>query len=497
VDLHWRLFPNRALLPIDPFNPRVRRNVDVGGIDVPTLSEETAWWYAAVHATKHRWQRLKWLADLPVMAAARPELLTPDARDRATAAGVDRCVATGLILARDVLAVPLDPDLERWVASVPGTAPLVRHGADCLAGAERDVVNVAPGELVRSVSCALNLRGDATYRREEARLALVRAGRAYDEIDPSAAALARGPMRAAGRSLRRWSERAQVWWIEGTTPGDEPEEEPARVTGPAGGSVPAGEGEDGRAATSAGRDPVSSTGTVHALEVVARTAASAASGLERWRALPAWRRRLLAEAAAELCRSSILLAVVPPERTAALLDPGVTAWAALRGTAMAVDGRPAPGLGTGAVTGTGTAPATPPALGASRPEADRVSANGGSPGRPGIVAGTQGAEATVSVAGGEVVSRAAGAGRSRLVAEIGRAVTAAARHLPGQPAGLRQAVAAQRMLRRRAIPAAVHLVSDARRDGAHAWVEAAGRVVVGERSRPGTTAVGLSGSPTR
>jgi hypothetical protein len=63
---------------------------------------------------------------------------------------------------------------------------------------------------------------------------------------------------------------------------------------------------------------------------------------------------------------------------------------------------------------------------------------------------------------------------------VGRAIAGAARRLPWHPTCLRQALAAQRMLRRRGIASRLHLgVTGATATAAHAWVTVAGRPVVG------------------
>lgn len=71
---------------------------------------------------------------------------------------------------------------------------------------------------------------------------------------------------------------------------------------------------------------------------------------------------------------------------------------------------------------------------------------------------------------------------------VGRAVEEAARHLPGETLCLVRALAASRMLDRRRIHN--RLVLGVARSGedrlaAHAWVEVAGQVVVGESGRVG------------
>jgi hypothetical protein len=66
---------------------------------------------------------------------------------------------------------------------------------------------------------------------------------------------------------------------------------------------------------------------------------------------------------------------------------------------------------------------------------------------------------------------------------VGRAVAGAARRLPWRPTCLRQALAVQRMLRRRGIAGRLHLGVTSPSEGtAHAWVTVDGHPVVG---RPG------------
>jgi hypothetical protein len=65
-------------------------------------------------------------------------------------------------------------------------------------------------------------------------------------------------------------------------------------------------------------------------------------------------------------------------------------------------------------------------------------------------------------------------------ARVGSAVSRAGARLPWHPTCLRQALATQRMLRRRRIAAQLHLgVTSPREPSAHAWVTVGGRPVVG------------------
>lgn len=85
------------------------------------------------------------------------------------------------------------------------------------------------------------------------------------------------------------------------------------------------------------------------------------------------------------------------------------------------------------------------------------------------------------------------ADQARVAAQVGWAVTRAARHVPFKAVCLPQAMAAHAMLKRRGIASAVHF--GARRSAekpidAHAWLDAAGVEVTGYPVDPGMTEIG-------
>ena len=68
------------------------------------------------------------------------------------------------------------------------------------------------------------------------------------------------------------------------------------------------------------------------------------------------------------------------------------------------------------------------------------------------------------------------------VARVGKAIEAAARHVPWNAVCLPQAIAAKAMLARRGQGSAFHLGATIGKDGrpdAHAWLECDGRIVIG------------------
>jgi hypothetical protein len=94
---------------------------------------------------------------------------------------------------------------------------------------------------------------------------------------------------------------------------------------------------------------------------------------------------------------------------------------------------------------------------------------------------TRAAELLGTVRHGDA-TEAVGPADQREAERLGRTVAAVAWRLPWHPTCLRQALAVQRMLRRRGIASRLHLgVADVSVNAAHAWVTVEGRPVVGRR----------------
>jgi hypothetical protein len=202
VEIHWRLFENPRLMPVNPDWLRAPRRVDVQGTTVPTLPLDAHWQYALVHGSWHLWARMKWLADVAAFARRQPALAEPAAL-AAAPAGYRRSLATGLRVAEAAFGPFLTADSRAWASGVRGTRVLVRRSLNTLA-AEHDrarviSVRALPGE----VAGRLAMRSDTRYRLGELRLLLLSAGRAQSVEDPGMAELVGGPLRWVRRSVRR------------------------------------------------------------------------------------------------------------------------------------------------------------------------------------------------------------------------------------------------------------------------------------------------------
>jgi hypothetical protein len=76
------------------------------------MGDDILFAYLAAHGAHSGWFRLKWLADITALLRHDPGAIEAHYR-RAQALGVGRCAAQALLLAKDLLALPLAPDLER------------------------------------------------------------------------------------------------------------------------------------------------------------------------------------------------------------------------------------------------------------------------------------------------------------------------------------------------------------------------------------------------
>jgi hypothetical protein len=134
VDLHWRSFD-----PVYDFEPRLDRlfrdriTVDVGGMSVPTVSDEDRMLSLALHLAKHGWLRLDHLFDVTLMA--RRPLRIERLLRLAARAGRQRILFAVLELAQDLLAAPVAPELRERARRLGGAGRLARRARRAMIGA--------------------------------------------------------------------------------------------------------------------------------------------------------------------------------------------------------------------------------------------------------------------------------------------------------------------------------------------------------------------------
>ncbi len=117
VDLHWTLTPKHFPWPInaDRLQPRLQPTA-LGGATVPTLAPEDLLLVLCVHNSKHRWDRLSWIADVAELVRAHERLDWDRLLAQARAWGGARMLYLGLHLASDLLGAPLPAHVARAIA---------------------------------------------------------------------------------------------------------------------------------------------------------------------------------------------------------------------------------------------------------------------------------------------------------------------------------------------------------------------------------------------
>jgi len=92
---------------------------------VPTLAPEEMLLALAAHGSKHCWDRLSWVCDLAEFISSQPQTDWAAVLERATAAGRRRRLLWGLLLARDLLGLPLPSEAAAAAAADPRLPRLV------------------------------------------------------------------------------------------------------------------------------------------------------------------------------------------------------------------------------------------------------------------------------------------------------------------------------------------------------------------------------------
>lgn len=89
--------------------------VEMGGREVPAFSREDELLMLAVHGAKDFWARLIWVADIAELVKQPPEIAWKELFDRANEMNIGRMLRLGLLLARDLLGLPLSTEADREV----------------------------------------------------------------------------------------------------------------------------------------------------------------------------------------------------------------------------------------------------------------------------------------------------------------------------------------------------------------------------------------------
>lgn len=112
LELHWRLTPNRRLMPLDERAVWGRaKSARLGGAEFLALPDDELFLYLCIHGASHVWFRLKWLADVAALLRQMPSEVIEQAASRAAALGLERIFHQSLLLAHALLDAPVPAHL--------------------------------------------------------------------------------------------------------------------------------------------------------------------------------------------------------------------------------------------------------------------------------------------------------------------------------------------------------------------------------------------------
>jgi len=135
VDLHWRLLDQDWVLPGLDVNAATRR-VNLGGVSVRTLPDDSLFAYLCVHGAAHAWSRLKWSVDLNAFLSSRTPEVVEGLYHAAVAMGAGRAPALALILCQRLYGLKLAPTLAEALKRDTMAHALAGNAMACLGHAK-------------------------------------------------------------------------------------------------------------------------------------------------------------------------------------------------------------------------------------------------------------------------------------------------------------------------------------------------------------------------
>lgn len=150
VELHWQYAPRQFGNEFDLEQLFARTTqIRVGDRDIPALSPEDDLLMLTVHATKHGWNRLSYIADIAALLGVCPmdwDYVKGEALDRRT--GLGFCIACMLA---DWCGAPLPDDVRSVAANDRETQPLVEEVKSNLEnGVDLEVDRAARHRFIRA-----------------------------------------------------------------------------------------------------------------------------------------------------------------------------------------------------------------------------------------------------------------------------------------------------------------------------------------------------------
>jgi hypothetical protein len=142
VELHWQLTADlqRIRIPLEGLWSRSQTVLVLGHL-ISTLGIEDTLLFLCLHGFKHRWYRLKWLADIAYLMRSEEDVDWRALLSRAAEIGCRRLLVVGLGLAANVFACAIPSPIQAAASADPLTLKLVEEmRSSLIAGCPRNAV---------------------------------------------------------------------------------------------------------------------------------------------------------------------------------------------------------------------------------------------------------------------------------------------------------------------------------------------------------------------
>jgi hypothetical protein len=133
VEPHWAIAPSTLAVPFDYTAMWARATTcTLDGKTLPGFALEDLLIVLCVHASKHEWNELRWIADVAELVQRQPHLDWNTVLDRASAQHCLRMVLLGVMLARDLIGAKLPASVDSFLAADKALDQLAEHVASRL-----------------------------------------------------------------------------------------------------------------------------------------------------------------------------------------------------------------------------------------------------------------------------------------------------------------------------------------------------------------------------
>jgi Uncharacterised nucleotidyltransferase len=107
VEIHWRITPQYTSPMASPYIWQNLQSIEFGGVKVPTFSPENWLLFLCAHGSRHRWEKLSWLADIGELVKQNAEIDWQTLIHNATEFDCRRMLFVGLFLTHSLIGISL------------------------------------------------------------------------------------------------------------------------------------------------------------------------------------------------------------------------------------------------------------------------------------------------------------------------------------------------------------------------------------------------------